>query len=89
MTHERENSTLILTVEVKSGKQYKWEFTDLPADKSDYGTGKYIHVKYPSGDESLIDARYTHDAFFEIVTEYIHQYYGSNLKSIIIGGQTT
>lgn len=83
-----QNSTITLIVTAKSGKQYKWEFTDIPADNSDYGTGKYIHVTHPSGDTSLIDARYTHGTFSEIVNEYIHNYYGSNLKSITYGGQT-
>lgn len=73
----------IYTVLAKSGKSYKWEFTECEHDTNDYGNGIYISIKHPSGDHTLLDCRYANKYDFnKMCVDFLIEYYGENLDEL-------
>ena len=71
------------TVLAKSGKEYKWSFTECTPDPGDYGNGIYISIRYPSGDCTLLDCRYAKSYDFDkACVSYLLNYYGDNLDEL-------
>jgi hypothetical protein len=72
----------IYTVLAKSGKTYKWKFTESK-DVNDYGNGIYIVIRHPSGDRSLLDCRYAKNYdFTKMCVDFLLEYYGENLDEL-------
>ena len=73
-------ATYIVTA--KSGKTYKWKFTEHRG-VGDYGNGVYIAVKTPSGDIFSLDRRYAYNYDFrKACVDYLLVYYGDNLDEL-------
>ena len=72
-----------LRVLTKTGKSYRWEFTECEPDTNDYGNGIYISIKHPSGDHTLLDCRYTRGYNFDkMCVDFLIEYYGENLDEL-------
>lgn len=67
---------------VKTFTAYEWE------NDSGYGTGKYVNILIdtPKGkrDFAIVDARYGKYDFETVISEYMRNYYGGNLRELKI-----
>ena len=74
--------TATYIVTAKSGKTYRWRFTEHRRN-GDYGNGVYIAVKTPSGDIFSLDRRYAYNYDFrKACVDYLLVYYGDNLDEL-------
>ena len=76
----RRMKTATYIVTDKSGKAYRWKFTEHRGN-GDYGNGVYIAVKTPSGDIFSLDRRYAYNYDFrKACVDYLLVYYGDTIS---------